>query len=102
MYAGQLVFSQLMDYLPMYEFRKCVHRYEDNRRIRNFSCMDQFLCMAFAPLAGCESIRDIETCIRAMTLRFITLEFVVTFYKARSLMATIRETSGSMRTSHRS
>ena len=36
MYAGQLVFSQLIDYLPMYEFRKCVHRYEGNRRIRNF------------------------------------------------------------------
>ena len=50
MYAGQFVFSQLMDYLPMYEFRKCVHRYEGNRRIRNFSCMDQFLCMAFAQL----------------------------------------------------
>ena len=69
MYAGQLVFSQLMDYLPMYEFRKCVLRYEGNRRIRNFSCMDQFLCMAFAQLTYRESLRDIETCMRAMNTK---------------------------------
>ena len=69
MYAGQLVFSQLIDYLPMYEFRKCVHRYEGNRRIRNFSCMDQFLCMAFAQLTYRESLRDIETCMRAMNTK---------------------------------
>jgi len=69
MYAGQLVFSQLMDCLPMYEFRKCVHRYEGNRRIRNFSCMDQFLCMAFAQLTYRESFRDIETCMRAMNTK---------------------------------
>ena len=66
MYTGQLVFSQVMDYMPMYEFRKCVHRYGGNRRIRNFSCMDQFLCMAFAQLTYRESLRDIETCLRAM------------------------------------
>jgi hypothetical protein len=66
MHTGQLVFSQVMDYLPMYEFRKCVHRYQGNRRIRNFSCTDQFLCMAFAQLTYRESLRDIETCLRAM------------------------------------
>ena len=69
MYAGQFVFSKLMDYLPMYEFRKCVHRYEDNRRIRHFSCMDQFLCMAFVQLTYRESLRDIETCMRAMNTK---------------------------------
>ncbi len=66
MYGGQLIFSQVMDYMPKYEFRKCVDYYEGDRRVRNFSCMDQFLCMAFAQLTYRESLRDIETCLRAM------------------------------------
>ncbi len=66
MHAGQLIFSQVMDYLPLYEFRKCVQRYQGNRQTRSFSCMDQFLCMAFAQLTYRESLRDIETCLRAM------------------------------------
>jgi hypothetical protein len=57
------VFSQL---LPRYEFNKCVRRYQGNCRIRDFSCLDQFLCLAFAQLTGRESLRDIETCLRAM------------------------------------
>ena len=66
MYDGQLIFSQVMDCMPKYEFRKCVDYYQGNRRVRNFSCMDQFLCMAFAQLTYRESLRDIETCLRAM------------------------------------
>ena len=66
MHTGQLVFSQVMDFLPMDEFRKCVRRYEGNRGVHRFSCMDQFLCMAFAQLTYRESLRDIETCLRAM------------------------------------
>ena len=66
MYTGRIVFSQLMDFLPSYEFSKCVRRYRGNRRIRKFSCLDQFLCMAFAQLTGRESLRDIETCLCAM------------------------------------
>ena len=48
MYSGRLVFSQVMDYLPMKTFRRCVHRYQGNRHIQSFTCLDQFLCMAFA------------------------------------------------------
>jgi len=66
MYSGQIVFSQLMDFLPKHEFEKCVRRYHGNRRTRKFSCYDQFLCMAFAQLTYRESLRDIETCLRAM------------------------------------
>ena len=50
MYAGQFVFSQVMDHLPMHSFRRCIHRYGGNRYIKSFSCLDQFLCMAFAQL----------------------------------------------------
>ena len=50
MNIGRTVFAQLMDFLPHHEFQKCVDRYHGNRRIRKFSCYDQFLCMAFAQL----------------------------------------------------
>jgi hypothetical protein len=66
MYQGRLVFSQLMDFLPMHQFRRCVDRYNGNFRIRSFSCLDQFLSMAFAQLSYRESLRDIESCLRAM------------------------------------
>lgn len=66
MHTGQIVFAQIIDFLPMHEFRKCVRRYQGNRRMRTFSCMNQFLCMTFAQLTYRQSLRDIETCLRAM------------------------------------
>jgi len=66
MHTGQIIFSQIMDYLPMHEFRKCVNRYKGNFNIQTFSCLDQFLCMAFAQLTYRESLRDIEACLRSM------------------------------------
>jgi transposase len=66
MHAGRIVFSQILDFMPKYEFNKCVQRYQGNYRIRKFSCYDQFLCMAFAQLTYRESLRDIETCLHAL------------------------------------
>lgn len=66
MYNGQTVFSQIMGFLPIKKFRRCVDRYNGNYRIRSFTCFDQFLCMAFAQLTYRESLRDIECCLRAM------------------------------------
>ena len=66
MNAGRAVFSQLMDFLPRVEFDECVERYRGNWRVRSFSCLDQFLCMAFAQLTCRESLRDIETCLRSL------------------------------------
>jgi hypothetical protein len=66
MHAGQLLFAQLMDFLPRHEFNTCVRRYRGDRRERGFSCRDQFLCLAFAQLTFRESLRDIETCLRAL------------------------------------
>lgn len=66
MYEVQFVFSQLMEFLPRREFHDCVARYGGNRRPRGFSCRDQFLCLAFAQLTFRESLRDIETCLRAL------------------------------------
>ena len=69
MHSGKLVFAQLMELLPLYEFQKCVQRYQGNYRVKNFSCLDQFLTMAFAQLTYRESLRDIEACLRAMEPR---------------------------------
>ena len=69
MHTGRIVFSQILDLLPRYEFNKCVQRYQGNYRSRKFSCYDQFLCMAFAQLTNRESRRDIETCLRALRLK---------------------------------
>lgn len=66
MYTGKIIFSQIMDFLPLYEFQKCVKRYQGNHRVKNFTCLDQFLCMAFAQLTFRESLRDIEACLRAI------------------------------------
>jgi len=65
MYTGQLIFSQIMDHIPMHEFRRCVHRYQGNHRVKRFTCYDQYLSMAFAQLTFRESLRSTETCLLA-------------------------------------
>ena len=56
------VFSQVMDFLPMVAFRRCVGRYQGNKKVQSFTCLDQFLCLAFAQLTYRESLRDIDVC----------------------------------------
>jgi len=63
---GRTVFAQVMDVVPRRAFERCVRRYGGNHRVRAFSCYDQFLCLAFAQLTYRESLRDIETCLRAL------------------------------------
>ncbi len=75
MNTGKTVFSQIMEFLPLYEFRKCVGRYQGDHKIKNFSCMDQFLCMAFAQLTFRESLRDIESCLRSMQTKLYHMGF---------------------------
>lgn len=60
------IFSQLMDFVPYYEFCKCVKRYSGNYKIKSFSCWEQFLCMSFAQLTYRESLRDIQECLRSV------------------------------------
>jgi hypothetical protein len=65
MYSGPLVFTQVMDFMPLKTFQRCVARYQGNFSVKNFSCLDQFRIMAFAQLTYRESLRDIEACLRA-------------------------------------
>ena len=64
-----------MDFFPRYEFQVCVDRYKGNHYIKNFSCNDQFLCMAFAQLTFRESLRDIEACLRAQQSKLYHMGF---------------------------
>lgn len=66
MNKGKTVFAQVMDFLPIKIFRRCVDRYKGNYRVRSFTCYDQLLCMAFAQLTYRESLRDIQCCLRAL------------------------------------
>ena len=67
MNIGRTVFSQIMEHLPAYEFQKCVARYRGDSHLRGFSCLDQYLAMAFAQLTYRESLRDIEACLRSVS-----------------------------------
>jgi len=73
--TSQTIFSQLMDFIPAYEFRKCVQRYNGNYKVKSFSCWDQYLCMAFAQLTFRESLRDIQVCLRMAQAKLYHMGF---------------------------
>ena len=75
MHAGKTVFSQIMALLPMKQFHRCVERYQGHHKVKSFSCLDHFLCLAFAQLTYRESLRDIESCLRAVQPRLYHLGF---------------------------
>jgi hypothetical protein len=75
MNLGRTVFSQLIGFLPDREFRRCVSRYDGDRRLREFSCWDQYLTMAFAQLTYRESLRDIEACLRSLQVKLYHMGF---------------------------
>lgn len=69
MNTGKTVFSQVMEFLPIYEFNKCVQRYHGNYKVKTFTCLDQYYCMAFAQLTYRESLRGIVACLRSIPNR---------------------------------
>ena len=75
MNSGRTIFAQLLDHLPMHEFRKCVARYRGDHRVRTFSCWDQLLSMIFAQLTYRESLRDIVVCLRSQSQRLYHMGF---------------------------
>jgi hypothetical protein len=90
MNLGRTVFAQLMDQSPSYEFRKCVDRYQGDARHRGFSCLDQYLAMAFAQLTYRESLRDIEACLGSIPGKLYHMGFRGRI--ARSNLADANET----------
>jgi hypothetical protein len=90
MHSGKLVFAQLMEHLPLHTFRRCVAKYPSRYPTLTFSHLDQFLCMAFAQLTFRESLRDIETCLRAHSSKLYHLG--IRGGVARSTLADANET----------
>src|SRR5262245_45808385 len=75
MHTGKLIFAQLMEHLPLTTFRRCVARYGGHHKVKRFTCLDQYLSMAFAQLTFRESFRDIEVCLRAQSSKLYHLGF---------------------------
>ena len=75
MYLGKFVFAQVMDHLPLHAFHRSVARYSGDHKIKRFSCLDQYLSMAFAQLTYRESLRDIEACLRTQSSKLYHLGF---------------------------
>jgi Domain of unknown function (DUF4372)/Transposase DDE domain len=90
MYTGKLVFAQLMGHLPLHTFRRCVARYSGNRKVQRFTCLDQYLCMAFAQLTYRESLRDVEACLRAQRSKLYHMG--ISSVVSRSTLADANET----------
>ena len=89
MHSGKLVFAQLMAHLPLHTFRQCVAKYPSHYPTLTFSHLDQFLCLAFAQLTYRESLRDIETCLRAHQAKLYHLG--IRGYIAKSTLADANE-----------
>ena len=75
MHEGKLVFAQLMLYLPLSTFRRCVAERRGEHKVKDFSCLDQLFAMAFAQLTYRESLRDIEVILRAQARRLYHMGF---------------------------
>jgi len=75
MNTGKLVFAQVMAHLPLTTFRRCVTRYAGEHKVKHFTCLDQYLCMAFAQLTYRESLRDIEACLRSQAAKLYHMGF---------------------------
>lgn len=95
MNQGQTLFSQVMEFVHGYQFQTCVERYEGHRYLKDFFCWDQFLCLAFAQLTYCESLRDIEPCLLAQKPRLYHIGFRGSIFRS-SLTPTSTATGASM------
>jgi len=101
MYSGPLVFTQIMNFMPLKTFQRCVAKYQGNFSVKHFTCMDHFRIMAFAQLTYRESLRDIEACLRAQSKKLYHMGNPGTSYelfrnqqgKSRDAILVISETS---------
>lgn len=65
MNKGKFVFSQVIDFLPRYEFDKIVKVYNGDYRYRHLTSYNHLLHLIFGQLTGCNSLRDISLCLKA-------------------------------------
>ena len=75
MNKDKYVFSQLVEFLDCFKFRRIVAKYQGNRYIKSFSCWNQLLVMMFGQLAGCDSLREVAAIIDAIKSKSYHLGF---------------------------
>lgn len=90
MNSGQLIFTQVMEHMPLKTFHRCVERYQGNFSVKRFTCLDQFRVMAFAQLTYRESLRDIEACLRSQSTKLYRMG--ISGPVAKSTLAEANET----------
>ena len=89
MYQGTSIFSQIMSHAPLYEFRKCVKRYDGDYKVQTLTCLNQFYTMAFAQLTYRESLRDMEACLNSVPSKLYHMG--IRYPVARSTLADANE-----------
>ena len=65
MNVGSYIFSQVVDYIPRYQFDKLVAKYHGNWHSKDLTCYNQLLHLLFGQITGCGSLRDICLCLEA-------------------------------------
>ncbi|WP_296260788.1 IS4 family transposase [uncultured Phocaeicola sp.] len=65
MNQGKFVFSQVVEYIPRYQFDKLVKQYKGDWHTKNLSSYNHLLHLLFGQLTGCDSLRDICLCLEA-------------------------------------
>lgn len=82
MNSGQMIFTQVMDVMPLKTFHRCVERYQGNFSVKHFNCLEQFRVMAFAQLTYRESLRDTVTCLRSQNSKLYRMGIQSTVSKS--------------------
>jgi len=75
MNLGRYVFSQVVKYVPRYQFEKCVKKYQGDRHVKELTCYNQLLHLLFGQLTNCDSLRDICLCLDAHKENLYHLSF---------------------------
>ena len=65
MNKDKYVFSQLVEFLDCFKFRRIVAKYQGNRYIKSFSCWNQLLVMMFGQLSNRAGLRDLIVALEA-------------------------------------
>ena len=65
MHIGKFVFAQIVEFLPRYEFEKCVKRYKGDFHTKSLNSYNHLLQLIFGQITSCTSLRDICLCLKA-------------------------------------
>jgi hypothetical protein len=73
MHSGKYVFAQVMEFLSVNDFNKCVKKYNGSHKVHHFTCWHQLLCMVFGQIANRESLSDLVLCLRSQKSKWYHL-----------------------------